>query len=428
MTARSTTCSSSSLGAVARGAASPTGSGCRRSCACSRRPGRRRRRARAPGSASWNARCAPHASSTTSGTPCSCATALSAAHVGDRAEVGRRDDDRAGRAGVAASARVERLRRRGSARCRAPESISGATNVGRSPDRTSPSTVLEWTLRCTTTLVAGLRERQAGGVVALRGPVDQEPGARRAPRLGRELLRLLEGSRLGPCVDALGERRDVQRQRAFAERLEQRRSGRRCRPCGRARGSGRRAGGVRAQRVEIRRLHRPASEGRHRTPSLVTRVLSANRATLVLRSPLSRCDRRCSETKRLTGRSVIARGAGIVARGCIRRRGCGDDNSDSGSRQAQHDRRRQAQGRLRHPVQAVRVRRRPTTRASTSTSSTRSRSGSGSTPSSSRRRSTRSSATSRRAVRHGRFRRDDHPGAQEGGRLLGSPTSRPTSR
>ena len=64
------------------------------------------------GSASWNARCAPHASSTTSGTPCSCATSLKPAHVGDGAEVGRATRrSRRPRPGVAVERRVERLGR-----------------------------------------------------------------------------------------------------------------------------------------------------------------------------------------------------------------------------------------------------------------------------------------------------------------------------
>ena len=64
------------------------------------------------GSSSWKARCAPQASSTTSGTPCAWATSASAGDVGDRAEVGRRDDRRAPTApGVSRERAVERLGR-----------------------------------------------------------------------------------------------------------------------------------------------------------------------------------------------------------------------------------------------------------------------------------------------------------------------------
>ena len=61
------------------------------------------------GRSGWNARCAPQASSTTSGTPCEWATSTRRSHVGDRAEVGRRGDVRAHRAGRVGERRVERL-------------------------------------------------------------------------------------------------------------------------------------------------------------------------------------------------------------------------------------------------------------------------------------------------------------------------------
>ena len=73
--------------------------------------------------------------------------------------------------------------------------------------------------------LAGMGQRQADRVVALRGAVDQEPGAPRAPGLGRQALRLFEGRRLGADVDALGDRRDVVLQAGLADQLAQRRVG-----------------------------------------------------------------------------------------------------------------------------------------------------------------------------------------------------------
>ena len=74
-------------------------------------------------------------------------------------------------------------------------------------------------------LVTVMRQRQTSRQVALRGAVDQEPGARRAPRIRRQPLRLFEGRRLGAEVDAVGQRRDIERERLLADRLDQARVG-----------------------------------------------------------------------------------------------------------------------------------------------------------------------------------------------------------
>ena len=73
------------------------------------------------------------------------------AHVGDRAEVGRRHDERAHRAGRRGQRPVERLRGRGSGRSRAPGRAPAPRTPAAAPTATRPSIVLEWTLRCTTT-------------------------------------------------------------------------------------------------------------------------------------------------------------------------------------------------------------------------------------------------------------------------------------
>ena len=73
--------------------------------------------------------------------------------------------------------------------------------------------------------VALVGDREAGGDVALRGAVDQEPGAPRPPGLGGEELGALEGSRLGADVDPLDQRGDVVTQPRGAGQLAQRRVG-----------------------------------------------------------------------------------------------------------------------------------------------------------------------------------------------------------
>ena len=104
-------------------------------------------------------------------------------------------------------------------------SSSGATKVGRSPDITSASIVLEWALRWVTTSLPAMGEREQRHVVALRGPVDQEPCALGPPGLGGEALSLEERSGLHSHVDAPRERRNVERERRLADRLPQARVG-----------------------------------------------------------------------------------------------------------------------------------------------------------------------------------------------------------
>ena len=64
-------------------------------------------------------------------------------------------------------------------------------------------------------------EREAERVVALAGAVGEEPRARRAVRLGRELLGALERRRLRPEVDPVDVLRDVEHQRVLADRRAQ---------------------------------------------------------------------------------------------------------------------------------------------------------------------------------------------------------------
>lgn len=73
--------------------------------------------------------------------------------------------------------------------------------------------------------IATVRERHAGGVVALRGAVDEEPGALRPPGPRREQLGLLERRRFRTDVHPLGYRRDVVAEANIADQLPHRRVG-----------------------------------------------------------------------------------------------------------------------------------------------------------------------------------------------------------
>ena len=101
------------------------------------------------GSRSWNARCAPQASSTTSGTPCAWAasakprtSATAPKYVGETAVAPTTPGVSRSAASSASGVRQWAMPSSGS--------TSGATNVGLSPDRMTPSIVLECALRCTT--------------------------------------------------------------------------------------------------------------------------------------------------------------------------------------------------------------------------------------------------------------------------------------
>ena len=133
--------------------------------------------------------------------------------VGAGAEVGGGDDHRRDRV----RGRVERRRR--ASRGQAVGDPQLGVELGRDEGRPHPAQHQPVDHRGVDVAldddpVAAVGERQAGGVVALRGAVDQEPGARRPPGLGGEQLRLLEGGRFGADVDPLGDRGDVVAQAA----------------------------------------------------------------------------------------------------------------------------------------------------------------------------------------------------------------------
>ena len=103
-------------------------------------------------------------------------------------------------------------------------------------------------------LVAEMHEREARDVVALRRAVQEEPGPPRAPRLGREQLRLLPRRRLGPDVDALDQSGDVECERGVADRLAELRVGPGPALVARHMEAAGPAARVGAQRVEVGRL------------------------------------------------------------------------------------------------------------------------------------------------------------------------------
>ncbi len=107
-------------------------------------------RARARAASSWKAMCAPHASSTTSGTPRACATSASARTSATAPKYVGETIHAPTASGVCASARSSVS---GARQCAMPSSgsSSGAANVGRIPESTSASIALECALRCTTT-------------------------------------------------------------------------------------------------------------------------------------------------------------------------------------------------------------------------------------------------------------------------------------
>ena len=174
-------------------------------------------------------------------------------HVGDRAEVGRRDDRRPGGARRRLQRPLERLR--GDAVGDAELRVELGRHEGRPQagdhqpvDRARVGVALDHGL------AAHVRERQHRDVVALRGAVDQEPAAACSPGRGGERLGLLERRRLGTLVDPRGERGDVEGDGSLAERLDEAGVGR---AAALVAGDVEAAGvavGVGAQRVEIGRL------------------------------------------------------------------------------------------------------------------------------------------------------------------------------
>ncbi len=147
-----------------------------------------------------------------------------ALEVGAGAEVGRRDDHRGDRVRGGVERRGERVR---GERVRDPQfGIEfGGGEGGPEAAHHHPVDHRGVDVALDDHLFADVGEGEAGGVVALRGAVDEEPGPPRSPGLGGEDLRLLERSRFGPDVDPLGDRGDVVAEAGVADQLAQGRVG-----------------------------------------------------------------------------------------------------------------------------------------------------------------------------------------------------------
>jgi hypothetical protein len=141
-----------------------------------------------------------------------------ALHVGDRAEVGGRRDVRADCVGGVRQRLIERL---GSDAVGDPElGVELGLDEARPQPRHDQAVDGARVRRpLHDDLVAQVGERKARHVVALRRAVQEKPRAPGTPRLRGELLRALPRRRLGAEVDALDERRNVERQGAVAEGL-----------------------------------------------------------------------------------------------------------------------------------------------------------------------------------------------------------------
>ena len=259
-------------------------------------------RERVPGSASLKARCAPHASSTTSGTPWACATRASAAPRRPRRR-GRSARRRSPPPRPACAPARRRARRAGrSARCPSPASTSGATKVGRSPARTSAVDRAAVDGALHDDAIAVLRDRQARREVALRGAVGEQPRPPRAPRLGGQPPRALVRRRraVGRDVDALDQGGEVERERLVAQRRAQPVVRREAALVAGHHRAARAARGEREQRLEIGRRalagmwgalgHRRAQERPRRCPDTCFRL---RRARLPARARAARCAGSC---------------------------------------------------------------------------------------------------------------------------------------
>ena len=150
-----------------------------------------------------------------------------AADVGDGPEIGGRHRDRPGGGGRGLERGVERLGRH------AVRDVKLGVDLGRDERRLQPGEHEAVDRRGVDVALhdhaaAGVAEGHARRVVSLRGAVDEKPRAPGPPRLGGEALGELERRRVRAHVDALDQGGDVERERALADRVGQRR--RRARP------------------------------------------------------------------------------------------------------------------------------------------------------------------------------------------------------
>ena len=140
--------------------------------------------------------------------------------VGDRAEVGGGDDEDGDRERVLVQRPLERLD--GHAVGDAEVVVDGRGDEPRlQAAEDEPVDDRRVDVALNDRDLAEVRQRHADRMVAARGAVDEEPRAPRAPGLGGEPLRLLEGrvERVGADVEVLGPGREVERERQIADGL-----------------------------------------------------------------------------------------------------------------------------------------------------------------------------------------------------------------
>ena len=180
--------------------------------------------------------------------------AREAAGVGDRTEVRGGNDDRRRRFGRAGERRVQRA---GQDAVREPELDvdlrSDEGGLQAREDEAVDRAAVDGALH--DDALAALGDGQAGGHVALRGAVGEKPGPPCPPRFGGQAARDLvrRGRAAGNDVDALDERREVERERGAAQRLAQAVIGRGAALVPGHHGAARLARCERDQRFEIRR-------------------------------------------------------------------------------------------------------------------------------------------------------------------------------
>ena len=172
------------------------------------------------------------------------------------------------RAGGLARAPGRAPRASGSGRCPARGRARARRTSGRSPDRTSASMVLEWALRWTTTSPPACASVSSATWLPCDAPlIRNQLRAGRPTPAAASACACSNGVGSGPVSMPQRQRRDVERERALADRLAQRRVG--ARPAlvpghVEAAGIARRVG---AQGVEVGRLSACGRARRHRRAS-----------------------------------------------------------------------------------------------------------------------------------------------------------------
>ena len=139
-------------------------------------------------------------------------------HVGHHAVVGGGDDDHAHGVGRVGKGDLQRLGGRTVGDAELRIQLRGDP-CGAQPGEDQPVDRAGVDVALDDHLCAQSGQRDADRMTALGGAVGEEPGSPCPPRVGSELERLVEGRRRRADVDTRDHQRDVQLERALAERL-----------------------------------------------------------------------------------------------------------------------------------------------------------------------------------------------------------------